>query len=208
MLIAVQCPSAQCTLYAVDDRCTSVCVECGVLCEAFPIRDLVSLSLYKEQGCNIVAGDLFILSLPTDVSESALLEGLEGLHVIQGHMYIMHNEHLPSVTFMKHLERVDGITYVGNPILIDAHLHGLESYTIPIVVEGCPRLCPARYTDKTESGEDESACPNPRIRFLLHVAGHAAEDELDVLGDVLVRAMRNTTLGVVCDVHVIIVDAD
>jgi hypothetical protein len=179
-----------------------------VLCEAFPIRDLVSLSLYKEQGCSIVAGDLYIMSLPTDVSESALLESLGGLRVIQGHMYIMHNEHLPSVTFLKHLERVDGITYVGNPILIDAHLHGLESYTIPIVVEGCPRLCPARYTDKTESGEDESACPNTKIRFYLHVAGDAAEDELDVLGDVLVRVMHNTTDRAVCDLWVITFDAD
>jgi hypothetical protein len=161
---------------------------------------LVSLSLYKEQGCNIVAGDLYIMSLPTDVSESALLEALGELYVIQGHLYIMHNEHLPSVSFLKHLEQVDGITYVGNPILIDAHLHGLLSYTIPIAVEGCPRLCPARYTDKTNLGEDESECPNTRIRFFLHVAGDAAEEELNVLGDVLARVMRSTTLGVVCDV--------
>ena len=168
----------------------------------------MSLSLYKEQGCNIVAGDLYIIDLATDVSESALLAALGELYIIQGHMYIMHNEHLPSVTFLKHLESVDGITYVGNPILIDAHLHGLESYTIPIVVEGCPRLCPARYTDKTDSGEDESACPNPKIRFFLHVAGNAAEDELHVLGDMLARVMHSTTQGEVCDVRMIIPDAD
>jgi hypothetical protein len=120
----------------------------------------------------------------------------------------MHNEHLASVTFLKHLERVDGITYVNNPILIDAHLHGLERHTIPIVVEGCPRLCPARYTDKTESGDDESECANPRIRFLLHVAGDAAENKLDMLGDMLVRVMHNTTLGAVCALCLITFDAD
>jgi hypothetical protein len=169
-----------------------------VLCEAFPIRDLVSLSLYKKQGCNIVAGDLYIIDLPTDVSKAALYDGLKTVRVIQGYLRVMRNINLPAMSFFSHLERVEGITYVGNPILIDTHLHGLESYTIPIVVEGCPRLCPARYTDKTKSGEDESECANPKIRFFLHVAGDAAENELDMLGDVLVRVMHNTTLGAVC----------
>ena len=61
----------------------------------------MSLSLYKEQGSNVVADDLFIVSLPTNVSEAALLESLGDLYVIQGHMYIMHSEHLPSVTLLQ-----------------------------------------------------------------------------------------------------------
>jgi hypothetical protein len=179
-----------------------VCAACGALCGAFPIRDLVSL--YKEQGCNIVADDLFIVPLPMNVSESLhFLRAWRGLHVIQGHLYIMHNEHLPSVTFLKQLECVDGITYPNNPIIVDARMHGLESYTIPIVVEGCPRLCPARYTDETLSGSDEIECENPRIHFFLHFTGDAAEDEFHMLGDVLARVMHNTTHGAVCDVHMI-----
>ena len=195
VLIVKQCPSAHCTLYAVDGTCTSVCAACGVLCEAFPIRDLVSLSLYKKQGCNIISGDLFIIELPANVAKVTLFDHLKTVRVIQGHLYIMHNDFLTAMTFLSNLERVDGITYLDNSLLVDAHLHGLESYTIPFVVEGCPRLCPARYTDKTYSGMDESECADTGAKFFLHVVGNASVEAIDLLGAVMARVVRNTTQG-------------
>ena len=166
-----------------------------MLCEAFPIRDLVSLSLYKEQGCSIIAGDLYITDLPTNVPKAALFEHLKTVRVIQGHLYIMHNAFLPAMTFFSNLKRVDGITYLNNPILADAHLHSLENHNIPVFVEGCPRLCPARYTDKTESGMDEGECASLSIRFFLRIEGDATRGQLSVLGDVMVRVVQNTTAG-------------
>ena len=166
-----------------------------MLCEPFPIHDLVSLSIYKSKGCNTVAGDLYISSLPSDVSRAALLDGLKTVRVIQGHLFVMHNQFLPAMTFLVNLQRVDGIRYINNPILVDAHLYGLENTSIPTHVEGCPRLCPARYTDKTNSGLDESACANPRIRFYLVVTGNATKPALDMLGDVMARVMRSKTQG-------------
>ena len=195
VLIVKQCPSSRCSLYAVDGTCTSVCAACGVLCEPFPIRDLVSLSLYKEQGCNIVAGDLYIIDLPTSVAKAALFDYLKTVRVIQGHLYIMHNAHLPAMTFLSELVRVDGITYLNNPILVDAHLPSLENHDIPIAVEGCPRLCPARYTDKTYSGLDESECADTGVKFFLHVVGNASVEAIDLLGAVMARVVRNTTQG-------------
>ena len=166
-----------------------------MLCEPFPIRDLVSLSIYKSKGCNTVAGDLYISSLPSDVSSAALLDGLKTVRVIQGHLFVMHNQFLPAMTFLVNLQRVDGIRYINNPILVDAHMHGLENTSIPTHVEGCPRLCPARYTNKTNSGLDESGCANPRIRFYLVVTGNATKPALDMLGDVMARVMRSKTQG-------------
>ena len=191
----MQCASSDCSLYAVDGTCTSVCAACGVLCEAFPIRDLVSLSLYKEQGCNIISGDLYIIELPIDVGKAALYDNLKTVQVIQGHLYIMHNAHLPAMTFFSNLMRVDGISYIDNPMLVDARMPALEDHSVSVFVEGCARLCPARYTDTTESGTNDSECANPSIRFFLRVEGDATRGQLSVLGDVMVRVVQNTTAG-------------
>ena len=188
----------------MDGTCTSVCAACGVLCEAFPIRDLVSLSLYKKQNCSIIAGDLYILDLPTNVPRSSLYDSLRTVRVIQGHLYVMHNVHLTAMTFFNDLEHVDGITFIDNPILVNAHMHGLVHFDIPVFVEGCPRLCPARYTDKTESGEDESECANPVIRLFLRVEGGATREQLSVLGDLMTRVVRNTTHEEVCIEHIVL----
>jgi hypothetical protein len=158
----------------------------------------VSLSLYKQQGCNIIAGDLYIIELPIDVFNDVLFDSLKTVRMIQGHLYIMHNEFLPAMTFFSNLMRVDGVTYIDNPILVDAHLHSLENHNIPVLVEGCPRLCPARYTDQSSSGMDESECANPRIKFFLHVDGNASLKTINLLGAVMARVVQNTTRGEVC----------
>jgi hypothetical protein len=175
-----------------------------VLCEAFPIRDLVSLSLYKEQGCNIISGDLYIIELSIDVLKDVLFDNLKTVRVIQGHLYVLHNAHLTAMTFFNDLDRVDGITYIDNPVLLNAHMHGLDKFNVPIVVEGCPRLCPERYTDKTESGEDESECANPVIRLFLRVEGGATREQLSVLGDLMTRIVRTTTQEEVWRDHVML----
>jgi hypothetical protein len=176
-----------------------------VLCEAFPIRDLVSLSLYKKQNCSIIAGDLYIIELPIEVGKTALYDSLRTVRVIQGHLYVMHNAHLTAMTFFNDLEHVNGISYINNPILVDAHLYGLKNRgSTTVFVEGCPRLCPARYTDKTESGEDESECANPVIRFFLRVEGGATREQLSVLGDLMTRVVRNTTHEEVCIEHIVL----
>ena len=78
---------------------------------------------------------------------------------------------------------------------MDAHLPLLESHDIPIAVEGCPRLCPARYTDKTYSGLDESECADTGVKFFLNVVGNASVEAIDLLGAMMARVVRNTTQG-------------
>jgi hypothetical protein len=124
---------------------------------------------------------------------AVLLNDLHNVRAIQGHLYVMHNEHITSMTFFEHLERVDGITYIDNRNLLDAHLDSLVSLDIPTRVEGCARLCPARYTENRDSGASENACANPGMRFYLAVHGSSARNGLDVIADVMTRVVRNLT---------------
>ena len=161
-----------------------------MLCEAFPIRDLVSLSLYRKQGCNIIAGDLYIIELPIDVSKTTLTNALGSVRVIQGHLYIMRNEYLTAMLFFTGLERVYGVTYIDNPILVDARIASLESNDFMTVVEGCPRLCPARLTTGVSSMYDQSLCMDPGVRYILGVFDHASRDDLDMLAALVARVLH------------------
>ena len=202
----MQCASSDCSLYAVDGTCTSVCAACGVLCEAFPIRDLVSLSLYKEQGCNIISGDLYIIELPIDVSKTTLTNALGSVRVIQGHLYIMHNEYLTAMLFLTGLQRVEGITYLNNPILVDARIASLQSNDFTTVVEGCPRLCPARYTTLLGPAQDQSECTDPGVRYYLGVFDYASRDDLDVLAALVARVLHLRADRPVCTTDWLVTD--
>jgi hypothetical protein len=176
-----------------------------VLCEAFPIRDLVSLSLYKEQGCDIVAGDLYITELPIDASKTVLTNALRAVRVIQGHLYIMHNVHLTAVLFFSQLESVDGVTFVDNPTLVDARIDSLLSNDFTTVVEGCQRLGPARYTTRASSTYDQSECTDPGVRYYLGVFDYASRDDLDVLAALVARVLHLVCVAdwVVTDSHTV-----
>jgi hypothetical protein len=156
---------------------------------------LVSLSLYTDQGCNIISGDLYIIDLPLEVTDAGLHQALRSVRSIQGHLYVMNNEYITSMSFFEKLERVNGITYLDNPNLIDAHLNSLVDLNTLTRVEGCERLCPARYTGQRDSGADESTCANPRMRFYLVVTGTATRGELSIIGDMVSRALNNLTAG-------------
>jgi hypothetical protein len=133
-----------------------------------------------------------------EVTKAILYADLRDVRVIQGHLYVMHNEHITAMSFFENLERVDGITYINNRNLVDAHLDSLKSLDIPTRVEGCARLCPARYTENRDSGADESACANPGMRFYVAITGSATRGDLAVAGDVMTRVVRNLTETRVC----------
>jgi hypothetical protein len=156
---------------------------------------LISLSLYKKQGCRIISGDLYITELPLEVTKTVLYDDLHGVRAIQGHLYVMHNAHITAMSFFDNLERVDGVTYIDNPSLADAHMSSLKSLDIPTRVEGCARLCPARYTENRDSGASEDACANPGMRFYVAITGSATRGDLAVVGDVMTRVVRNLTDG-------------
>ena len=191
--------SQQCSLYEVGRLCTSHCSTCGTLCEAFPITDLKSAELYSSQGCTVIVGDLYMLSIPASISESALFEHLKTVTTIRGCLFFNDNLYLSAMTFLSNIVSLNGAVYRNNPQLIDARLSSLHRLNGNVTVEGCDRLCPARYT-AVGMAVDEAGCVNPELRYFLHIEGPAAKSEIGVVGTIMQNVLRNVTNGGVCRV--------
>jgi hypothetical protein len=172
----------------VNGQCTSVCDNCGVLCESFPITDLASVHLYKSKGCTIIVGDLYITGLAVTVTTKVLFDNLNILRSIRGVLYFHDNIFIPAMSFFSELVEVHGISYQNNPTLVDARMPSLQSLKGHVVVDGCDRLCPARYT-VVGASPDDSGCTNPLLEYSFRVVGDAQRHDLDVLGTLMARVM-------------------
>jgi hypothetical protein len=193
-----QCAGSVCSLYEVDDKCISRCSSCGTLCDAFPISDLASLQLYKSKRCSIIVGDLFIQNLPFDVTRTLLLDALKTVRVIRGKLYFSDNVFIVSMLFFENLKQVSGIVYMNNPALVDARMPLLESMPEGTEVEGCHRLCPARYTTVGASPDDDD-CAVMVMKFTLRLTGDVDAQWFPLLEAIFVRVVANVTNNAVCD---------
>jgi hypothetical protein len=187
----------KCHQYEVNGQCTSVCDNCGVLCESFPINDLASAQLYGSKGCTIIDGDLYITGLAVTVTKKVLFDNLKTVRSIRGVLYFHDNHYMSAMTFFSGLVEVHGISYQNNPTLVDARMPSLHDLKGEVVVDGCDRLCPARYT-VVGASPDDSGCTNPLLEYSFHVVGDAQRHDLDVLGDLMVRVAQHVTDNEVC----------
>ena len=168
-------------MYEIGSTCTSQCSNCGVLCEAFPISDVTSLQLYSTQGCTVVVGDLYILSLPLSIRKKQLLGFVQTIQSIRGSLYVLNNLYLAAMTPFSGLKSIQGdVYYLNNPILVDTRMPSLSFLGGSTIVNGCDRLCPARYTSVGSSSIDAS-CPNNTITAYLHVNGNVNDQSLPIL---------------------------
>jgi hypothetical protein len=188
----LQCSEQKCHQYEVNGLCTSVCDDCGVLCESFPITDLTSLQLYKSKGCTIIDGDLHISGLAVTVTKKVLFDNLKGVRSIRGVLYFHDNIYMSAMTFFSELVEVHGISYRNNPILVDARMPSLAELRGDVVVEGCDRLCPARYT-VVGASPDDSGCTNPLMEYSFRVVGDAQREDLEVLANLTARVGQHVT---------------
>ena len=159
--------------------------------------DLPSLQLYKSKGCTIVVGDLYISSLPVSIYRTVLHDNLQTVRIIRGDIYIVDNEYLTALTFFSNLNSVNGVHLLNNPVLVDARLPALTSYGGVLTVEGCDRLCPARYP-MLGVAPDDSSCSNPALRYFFNVRGSSSASDLSSLASVITRVVYNVTKGQVC----------
>ena len=187
-----------CSLFEADAVCASVCSTCGTLCEAFPIEDYDSLRLYGSRGCNVVVGDVYLQNLPGSVTKSILFDNLKTVQYIRGMLFVKNNPVLSAMTAFSNLIGVTAVVYSNNPALVDARIPSLEHLTNGVVVEGCDRLCPSRYTT-VGSASDDSGCANPVLEYFFYIAGDANSDSLPLLESITYRVMKNVTSGVVCN---------
>ena len=175
--------------------CTSQCATCsGVLCAAFPISDLATLSLYKTKGCTTIVGDLYINNLPVLVTKKLLQQNLQGIQYIRGGLYVENNIFLNAMTFFSNLLGVESIYYANNPVLVDARMSSLQSLTGNVGVVGCDRLCPARYT-VVGASPSQAGCTNNTVSLYLHITGPSVVDDLRALENVTSRVFMNVTGG-------------
>ena len=186
-----------CSLFEVGALCTSRCTTCGVLCEAFPITDLASVLLYSSQGCTTIVGDLYMLNMPALMTRSLLQSHLKTVTTIRGTLHFKDNLYLSSMTFLSNVVSLNGAVYSNNPQLIDARLFSLQQLNGNVTVEGCDRLCPARYTS-LRTAVDERGCANPELRYFLQIKGTATKSDVGVVGNIMQSALQNVTGGAVC----------
>ena len=188
-----------CPLFDVGAICDSSCTTCGTLCAAFPIMDLQSLELYKTKGCTIISGDLYIQNLPVQISRTTLFESLGTVKYIKGDLHFKDNDYLTSLVFLHNLVSVNNIYLSNNPQLIDAKLASLQSMNGELSVEGCPWLCPARFTVISGGpAVDDSGCSNVALTYYFHVDGPVLKSNLVVLGGVVSRVVSGLIGNNVC----------
>jgi hypothetical protein len=137
------------------------------------------------------------MNLPVTILKITLFNNLKNVKVIRGRLYIVDNAFISALTFLSNLVGVNGITLVNNPILVDARMPSLSILGGNVKIEGCDRLCPARYPVIGLSPND-TGCTNPIMDYFLHVLGPATPSQMPVLGSMVSRIVTNITNGMVC----------
>ena len=188
-----------CPLYEVGSLCTTQCESCGTLCEAFPITDVASAELYMSYGCTIVVGDLYIMDLPNPVTKKVLYNSLQAVKTIRGGLYFKDNAYRTALTFLSNLESVYGVYLSNNPSLVDARMPALKSVRDGVFIDGCDRLCPARYT-AVGASPDDSECTNQMMEFYFYARGDVSQLNLQLLGDAFGRLISHLTNNTVCPI--------
>ena len=107
------------------------------------------------------------------------------------------NAYVSALTFFSNLIGIYGATFINMPILVDARMPSLKQLRDGVTVEGCDRLCPARYTTIGVS-PDDSGCTNPAMEYFLRVVGNFQSNDMLLLADVMARVVVSKTNGLVC----------
>lgn len=149
----------------------------------------------------MIAGDLYIMNIPTTVTKKVLFNNLQNVRSIQGTLYFIGNQYISAMTFFSNLMTLYGAVYLNNPVLVDARMPSLVTLRGNVSVEGCDRLCPARFT-AVGSGGDDSGCPNLFMEYYFGIVGDVSVSDLPLLSSVVSRVVANVTNNVVC--HVIL----
>ena len=139
-----------------------------------------------------------MLGIPASISELALFEHLKAVTTIRGRLFFNDNLHLSAMTFLSNVVSMNGAVYSNNPQLVDARLLSLQHLNGNVTVEGCDRLCPARYT-AMGMADDDAGCVNPELRYFLRVEGSAMKSEIGVVGAIMQSVLRNVTGGKVSE---------
>ena len=128
------------------------------------------------------------------MTKKLLLDTLQSIRYIQGDLYFLGNTFISAMTFFSNLVGLYGAHYSNNAQLVDARMPALKQLSGAVTVEGCDRLCPARYT-AVGAVPDDSGCPNPIMEYYFGIRGDVSVDQLWIVENVLVRVIVDKTSG-------------
>jgi hypothetical protein len=171
-------------------------MDCGNICEAFPITDLSSLRLYSSQKCTLIAGDLHIAYLSSLVHEDILFDNLKQVVFLRGSLFVHDNQFLSSLVFFRNVTAVNNVSLSNNPNLVDARMPSLQNMAGQLDVIACNRLCPERYTVVGPSPNDTGCANLVRLAFLS--IGGSYDLSVAYTVSILVNAMTFFSNGTVC----------
>ena len=155
---------------------------------------MASLQLYKTKGCTIVVGDLHIVNIPVSISNGVFYDAIKQVKYIRGALHVRDNPYRTSLYPLRNIMSVTGVVLSNNPVLLDARLPALTSLPNGVQVEGCDRLCPARYTTAGVPPSD-AGCTSLAFEYYLYVVGDVNRLNSTSLGVTLATALWNITLG-------------
>jgi hypothetical protein len=124
-----------------------------------------------------VVGDLHISDLPAQLSRLTLSGYLNSLLEIRGSLLIKDLQYAGLVSYFNNLRAVWNIGIFNAPNVLDARIPTLQSINGEVTVEGCDRLCPARYP-RVGIAPDDSECPSVFIEWYGRVLGDFHTEDL------------------------------
>ena len=137
-----------------------------------------------------------MLNMPASMTRTSLFQNLKTVTTIRGTLYFKDNLYLSAMTFLSNVVSLNGAVYSNNPQLVDARLFALQRLNGNVTVDGCDRLCPARYT-AVGTAVDDRGCANPELRYYLHIDGPAMKADIEAIGSIMRSAMQNVTNAMV-----------
>ena len=105
---------------------------------------------------------------------------------------IVNNQFMSALTFMHDVVGECDAQLLNNPILVDARMPNLTASRGDVTVDGCSRLCPARYLNAI-NGTNDSGCANSIVQYYLNVVGNVTTSDVSVLAGIMARVLSNVT---------------
>jgi hypothetical protein len=126
----------------------------------------------------------------------ALDEHLGHIEEIRGSLILRDNAFLSAVNFFARLRSVESIEIINMPNLLEARLPSLRHIGTGAHVEGCPRLCPARYPS-TAFRTDYSGCPALSVELYTALTGLVGDEQIGLYAALVLRATEDNLTNIV-----------
>ena len=183
-------------MHSINGKCISQGPQ--TICEGFTVTDLGGIAFYINRNCTEIHGDIFISSLPLNVSDAMLFSAFSQVTAIHGALTVVDNAYLTSLRFFSQLSTVWSVYLENNAALVDATLENVNLDPKAVFVSGCSRLCPSRYPGFRGDLSNSTLCANRTMQYCLEALGPASTEDFSLLRNILARMSQSVFGANVC----------